>query len=676
MVQLDLPTVSFPAADLASLSSLLSIQNAVLVIGVLALLFAGLFAWLVLRKPAGTKRMQEISAAVREGAMAYLFRQYKTIALVAIPIVALLWFFVNPQTAITFIIGAVSSALAGFIGMSSAIRSNVRVSAAAQRSLSEALTLAFRGGAVTGLAGVGLGGLGGALLYQFYNSVELIIGYAFGASLISLFARVGGGIYTKAADVGADLVGKVEKGIPEDDPRNPAVIADNVGDNVGDCAGMGADLFESYVVTAIAAMLLSATITNGIWMPLILYSAGIIGAVIGIFATRTRSENPMAAINKGMVIAGVSTAILFFAATMFLESLELFFAAFVGMVATVLINFVTEHYTSHLRSPVKKVAHAATTGAGTNVIAGLAVGLESTALPVLIIVSAIGVSYLFAGVYGIALAAVGMLSLTAIVLAVDSYGPITDNAGGIAEMANLPKKVRHVTDILDAAGNTTKATTKGVAIASAALSALALFVAFVESTGLKSLDLLSPAVTIGVFIGGALPFLFSSFLMGAVGRAAVKMVDEVRRQFREIKGIMERKAKPDYAACVDISTRAALREMIAPGILAVASPLVVGLLLGPAALGGLLAGSIVTGFLLALFMANAGGAWDNAKKLIESGQYGGKGSETHKAAVVGDTVGDPYKDTAGPAINALIKVMNTISIVFAGVIVRYGLHLF
>jgi len=608
--------------------------------------------------------------------MAYLSRQYKTITIVAIPIVIVLAYFVNLPTAITFIIGAVSSALAGFIGMSSAIRSNVRVTAAAQRSLKEALTLAFRGGAVTGLAVVGLGILGVSILYQFYHSVSLIIGYGFGASLISLFARVGGGIYTKAADVGADLVGKVEKGIPEDDPRNPAVIADNVGDNVGDCAGMGADLFESYVVTAIAAMLLGTTIIHGVLVPLLLYGAGILGAIAGIFATRTNSNNPMNAINKGMVVAGIVTALLFLAAAVYLNTLELFFAAFVGMVATVLINFVTEHYTSHLRGPVKRVARAATTGAGTNVIAGLAVGLESTALPVLIVSAAIGISYLFAGVYGIAIAAVGMLSLTAIVLAVDSYGPITDNAGWIAEMAHLPKKVRHVTDILDAAGNTTKATTKGVAIASAALSALALFAAFVESTGLKNLDLLSPAVTIGLFIGGALPFLFSSFLMGAVGRAAVKMVDEVRRQFKEIKGIMEGKAKPDYAACVDISTRAALREMIAPGILAVASPLVVGLLLGPAALGGLLAGSIVTGFLLALFMANAGGAWDNAKKLIESGQHGGKGSETHKAAIVGDTVGDPYKDTAGPAINALIKVMNTISIVFAGVIVTYGLHLF
>ena len=676
MVQLDLPTVSFANVNLGIGMNLLTFDNAVLAIGVLALLFAGIFAFLVLRKPAGTKKMQDISAAVREGAMAYLARQYKTITIVAVPIVVILAYFINLPTAITFIIGAVSSALAGFIGMSSAIRSNVRVTAAAQRSLKEALTLAFRGGAVTGLAVVGLGILGVSILYQFYQSVTLIIGYGFGASLISLFARVGGGIFTKAADVGADLVGKVEKGIPEDDPRNPAVIADNVGDNVGDCAGMGADLFESYVVTAIAAMLLGTTITHGVLVPLLLYGAGIIGAIAGIFATKTNSENPMNAINKGMVVASIVTAFLFLVTAIYLSILELFFAAFVGMVATVLINFVTEHYTSHLRGPVKRVAHAATTGAGTNVIAGLAVGLESTALPVLIVSAAIGISYLFAGVYGIALAAVGMLSLTAIVLAVDSYGPITDNAGGIADMAHLPKKVRSVTDILDAAGNTTKATTKGVAIASAALSALALFVAFVESTGLKSLDLLSPAVTIGLFIGGALPFLFSSFLMGAVGRAAVKMVDEVRRQFKEIKGIMEGKAKPDYAACVDISTRAALREMIAPGILAVASPLVVGLLLGPAALGGLLAGSIVTGFLLALFMANAGGAWDNAKKLIESGQHGGKGSETHKAAIVGDTVGDPYKDTAGPAINALIKVMNTISIVFAGVIVTYGLHLF
>ncbi len=654
----------------------LNFETAVLVTGVLALLFAGFLLASVLRKPAGTKKMQEISAAVREGAMAYLNRQYKTIAIVSIPIVVILAFIINLPTAVTFIIGAVSSALAGYIGMASAIRSNVRVSAAAQRSVQEALVLAFRGGAVTGLAVVGLGILGVTLLYYFYQDVSLIIGYGFGASLISLFARVGGGIYTKAADVGADLVGKVEKGIPEDDPRNPAVIADNVGDNVGDCAGMGADLFESYVVTAIAAMLLGVAVTNGTVLPLILYASGIVGAIIGIFATKTKSDNPMNAINKGMVVAGVISGLLFFFATVMLDALNLFFAALTGIIATLLINFVTEHYTSHQRAPVKRVAHAATTGAGTNVIAGLAVGMESTALPVLIIAAAIAFSYTFGGVYGIALAAVGMLSLTGIVLAVDSYGPITDNAGGIAEMAGLPEKVRRVTDALDAAGNTTKATTKGVAIASAALSALALFAAFVSSANLKGLDLLNTNVTIGLFIGGALPFLFSSFLMGAVGRASVKMVDEVRRQFREIKGIMEGKAKPDYAACVDISTRAALREMILPGILAVVSPLVVGFLLGPAALGGLLAGSIVTGFLLALFLANAGGAWDNAKKLIESGLHGGKGSEAHKAAVVGDTVGDPAKDTAGPSINSLIKVLNTISIVFASAIVSYGLNLF
>src|SRR3989338_8947637 len=672
MVQLDLPTASFANVNLGIGMNLLTFDNAVLAIGVLAIVFAGLFAFLVLRKPAGTKRMQDISAAIREGAMAYLSRQYKTITIVAIPIVIVLAYFVNLPTAITFIIGAVSSALAGFIGMSSAIRSNVRDPAAAQRSLKEALTLAFRGGAVTGLAVVGLGVLGVALLYQFYNSVELIIGYAFGASLISLFARVGGGIYTKAADVGADLVGKVEKGIPEDDPRNPAVIADNVGDNVGDCAGMGADLFESYVVTAIAAMLLSATITNGIWMPLILYSAGIIGAVIGIFATRTRSENPMAAINKGMVIAGVSTAILFFAATMFLESLELFFAAFVGMVATVLINFVTEHYTSHLRSPVKKVAHAATTGAGTNVIAGLAVGLEITALPVLIVSAAIGISYLFAGVYGIALAAVGMLSLTAIVLAVDSYGPITDNAGGIADIAHLPKKVRSVTDILDAAGNTTKATTKGVAIASAALSALALFAAFADVSGIVTIDILDVRVLVGLLIGGAIPFLFSAFIMKAVGRAAVKMVDEVRRQFRTLK-IMSGKQKPDYGKCVDIAAKSALHELIAPALLAVLAPIIVGFVLGPTALAGLLAGSIVSGLMLAITLANAGGAWDNAKKYIEKGAFGGKGSDAHKAAVIGDTVGDPAKDSAGPSINSLIKVMNTLAILMAPFLVAYAL---
>ena len=660
---------------MASFAFGLNSITTVLASGVLAIIFAAYLMLYVLRKPAGTKKMQEISTAVREGAMAFLGRQYKTITIVAIPVALLLGYFINVPTAITFVVGAISSALAGYIGMNSAIRSNVRVSAAAQDSMQSALRLAFRGGAVTGMAVVGLGMLGVTSLYLIYNSVSLIIGYAFGASLISLFARVGGGIFTKAADVGADLVGKVEKGIPEDDPRNPAVIADNVGDNVGDCAGMGADLFESYVVTAIAAMLLGATLTHGIVMPLLLYATGIVGSILGIILTSTKSNNPMNAINKGLIIASIVTAVLFFFITGFMNSLALFFAGLTGLIATILINFVTEHYTSHLRAPVKRVAHAATTGAGTNVIAGLAVGLESTALPVLIISAAIAISYTFAGVYGIALAAVGMLSLTGIVLAVDSYGPITDNAGGIAEMANLPEKVRKVTDTLDAAGNTTKATTKGIAIASAALSALALFVAFAEAAGLKTLDLLHPAVAIGLFLGGALPFLFSSFLMGAVGRAAIKMVDEVRRQFREIKGIMEGKAKPDYATCVDISTQAALHEMILPGVLAVLSPIVVGLVLGPSALGGMLAGAIVTGFLLALFMANAGGAWDNAKKLIESGVHGGKGSDTHKAAIVGDTVGDPAKDTAGPSLNALIKVINTISLVLASTIVTYALHL-
>ncbi len=651
-------------------------ETAVLVAGILALAFAGYLFAAVMRKDAGSKKMQEISAAVRTGAMAYLSRQYKTIAIVSIPIVIILGWLINLPTAITFIIGAVSSALAGYIGMSSAIRANVRVASAAQRDFHEALTTAFRGGAVTGLAVVGLGILGVSILYYFYQNVVLIIGYGFGASLISLFARVGGGIYTKAVDVGADLVGKVEKGIPEDDPRNPAVIADNVGDNVGDCAGMGADLFESDVFTAIAAMLLGTTVLHGLMLPLVLYGAGIIGAIVGIFATKSRSQNPMDAINRGMIVAGLLTSIIFLAATVLTNTINLFLAALTGIIATILINFITEHYTSYHRNPVKRVAQAATTGAGTNVIAGLAVGMESTGLPVLIICAAIAASYTLGGVYGIALAAVGMLSLTGIVLAVDSYGPITDNAGGIAEMAGLSEKVRKTTDALDAAGNTTKATTKGIAIASAALSALALFVAFIESVGLKSLDVLNPAVTIGLFIGGALPFIFSSFLMGAVGRASIKMVDEVRRQFREIKGIMEGKAKPDYAKCVDISTSAALREMMLPGALAVVSPLIVGFVLGPAALGGLLTGAIISGFLLALFLANAGGAWDNAKKLIESGVHGGKGSDTHKAAVVGDTVGDPAKDTAGPSINSLIKVLNTISIVFAAAMVTYGLKLF
>lgn len=653
----------------------LTLQNIILLAGGFALFIALVLALWVLRQPNGTKKMQDISAAVREGSHAYLARQYKTITAVSIPIILALWYFIGVPAAISFLIGAVSSALAGFIGMSVAIRSNARAAAAAEKGLLQALKVSFRGGAVTGMAVVGLGLLGLTLLYQYYQSVSLIIGYGFGASLISLFARVGGGIYTKAADVGADLVGKVEAGIPEDDPRNPAVIADNVGDNVGDCAGMGADVFESYVVTALAAMLLGTQIQNGIFLPLILYAAGILGSAIAIPFVRSK-KRPMAGMNAGLAVAGIATAVLAFFASIFWSNLAIFFAFLVGMIVTLLINVITNHYTDYNKKPVQTIAKASQTGAATNIIAGLSVGLRSTFLPALLVSIAIGVAYTFAGVYGIAIAAVGLLSLTGIILAIDSYGPIADNAGGIAEMAKLPKATRAVTDALDAAGNTTKATTKGVAIASAALAALALFVAFVKEVNVTVLDILSPAVVIGLLMGGAIPFLFSSSLMGSVGRAAGDIVEEVRRQFREIKGIMTGRAKPQYGKCVDICTKSALREMIFPGLLAVIAPLAVGFLIGPEALGGLLAGSIITGFLMALFLANAGGAWDNAKKWIETGQLGGKGSDVHKAAVVGDTVGDPCKDTSAPALNALIKVMNTVSIVAGMAIAAHSLRLF
>jgi K(+)-stimulated pyrophosphate-energized sodium pump len=652
------------------------VQNIVLGSGLFALFIAVVLAVLVLRKPTGTKKMQDISAAIKEGASAYLKRQYKTITAVSIPIILALYYFVGLPAAISFIIGAVSSALAGFIGMALAVRSNVRAAASAQNGLMSALRTAFEGGAVTGMAVVGLGLLSLTLLYSYYQSISLIVGYGFGASLISLFARVGGGIYTKAADVGADLVGKVEKGIPEDDPRNPAVIADNVGDNVGDCAGMAADVFESYVVTAIAAMLLGTQVLNGIWLPLIFYGVGILGSTIAIPFVRSNTK-PMAGLAKGLVVGGLATALLaFFATLYFTNNLGVYFAFLIGLIVTLLINLITYHYTDYTKKPVQYIARSSTTGAGTNVIAGLAVGLKAAFLPALVVCAAIVTSYFFAGVYGIAMSAVGLLSITGLILAIDSYGPISDNAGGIAEMANMPAKLKEVTDKLDAAGNTTKATTKGVAIASAALAALALFVAFAKEVRLESIDILSPAVVVGLLIGGAIPFLFSSSLVAAVGKTASSIVEEVRRQWREIKGISTGKAKPEYGRCVDLCTKSALKEMIAPGLLAVIAPLAIGYLLGPAALGGLLAGSIITGFLLALHMATAGAAWDNAKKWIETGQLGGKGSDTHKAAVVGDTVGDVYKDTSGPALNALIKVMNTISIVFATAILAYGLKIF
>lgn len=643
---------------------------------VLSLIFAVLLAIHVLRQDKGNPKMVEISKAIHEGATAFLSRQYRTIAIFAVIIAIILGMTLGATTAVSFIAGAILSALAGFIGMHISIRANVRTSKSAEKGISHALSTAFRGGAVTGFSIVGLGLLGIAVLYMLYGDVKLILGFGFGASLVSLFARVGGGIYTKAADVGADIVGKVEKGIPEDDPRNPAVIADNVGDNVGDCAGMGADLFESYVVTLLAVMILGAALSsvNGIVLPLTIAGVGIIASLIGVFFVRASNEKKIwSAFNKGILVSAVLTIIGSYAAVSYYGGgINLFYATIAGIITTVIISIVTDYYTSIHKKPVQEIAKASETGAGTNVITGLAVGFQSTFIPVIIISIATLAAYHFAGVYGIGLAALGLLSITGMIMSIDSFGPISDNAGGIAEMAKMDKKVRKVTDALDAVGNTTKATTKGVAIASAALSALALFAVFAEATGITTVDILNVRVLVGLLIGGSIPFLFSAFTMRAVGRASYSIVLEVRRQFKALK-IMSGKQKPEYGKCVDIAAKAALHELKMPALLAVLSPIVVGLLLGPEGLAGFLAGAVVSGLMLALMLANAGGAWDNAKKYIESGYLGGKGSEAHKAAVIGDTVGDPAKDTSAPALNALIKVMNTIAILLAPLIVAYSL---
>lgn len=679
----------------------MSIPILAILTSVLALVWGVGLIVSVLSHSDGNPKMQEIARSIQEGAMAYLNRQYKTLGIFTILIFLALGF-ILPENgfliALGFLVGAIFSALAGYIGMGVSVRANVRTAAAAKKGLGAALMLAFRGGAVTGLSVVGLALLGVAGFYWIFTNsfgltVEqapgLLIGFGFGASLISLFARVGGGIYTKAADVGADLVGKVEKGIPEDDPRNPGVIADNVGDNVGDCAGMGADLFETYAVTLIAAMILAAsTLTTkagsvAVEYPLALGAMAILASIVGIYFVRLGEgkKNIMSALYRGTFVTGLLSAIGFYFVTIqMLNDIKIFYATIVGLLLTLLITVATEYYTSKDYKPVRAIAKASETGAGTNLIAGLAVGMFSTFPMVLIIVVAIFAAYwlgdhstLESGVYGIAVAAVAMLSTTGIVIAMDSYGPITDNAGGIAEMADLPKDVRVHTDALDAVGNTTKAVTKGYAIGSAALAALVLFQAYGEAllknTGQDFIfNIADHRVMIGLFVGGMLPFLFSGFLMQAVGKAGFSVVEEVRRQFREIKGIMEGTARPEYGACVDIVTRAALKEMILPGLMAIVAPLLVGLLLGPLALGGLLGGVIVTGLLMAINMSNAGGAWDNGKKYIEDGNHGGKGSDSHKAAVVGDTVGDPYKDTAGPALNALIKVINTMALLLAPVI--------
>ena len=679
-----------------------------LLAGALGVVYALVTAAWVLKQDAGSERMKEISDAIKEGAEAFLAREYKTVAMVAVVILCVLWAVLGLWTAIGFLVGTVGSALAGYIGMVVTVRSNVRTTQAAFNGLQAALSVAFKGGSVTGVMVVGLGLLGITGFYSIAkaanpNSLDVafhaLVGLGFGCSLMSVFARIAGGIYTKAADVGADLVGKVEAGIPEDDPRNPAVIADNVGDNVGDCAGMAADLYETYTVTLVAAMLLAKTVfgDQSMWVefPLLIGAISIIASIIGTYFVKMgKSQYIMGALYKGLAVAGILAAIVFyFASSWFIGQLpagfektafsagSVFMTAVIGLVLTGLIVMITEYYTSTTWSPVKRIATASQTGHGTNVIAGLAVSMEAAALPALVICGAImwayslgggfsgGVKAAEGGLFAIALSAVAMLSMTGIVVAIDSYGPITDNAGGIAEMAELPDAVRDVTDPLDAVGNTTKAVTKGYAIGSAALAALVLFAEYSRSFPTQVLfDLSNPKVLVGLFIGGLLPYYYGSLLMLAVGKAAGGVVEEVRRQFREIPGIMEGTAKPEYGPCVDIVTKSAIKQMMLPALIPVVAPIVVGLILGKEALGGVLIGSIVTGLFQAIAMTSGGGAWDNAKKYIEDNHFGGKGSDAHKAAVTGDTVGDPYKDTAGPAINPMIKVINIVALLIVPMI--------